>query len=976
MASRPFSEALRDYRLRAGLTQEALAERASLSTRAISDLERGLKHAPRLATLNLLCEALQLSPTERATFSLAARSPEPRAHAAARASNTVHESALIGRDPELQLIGRALDGGGPPILAIAGEPGIGKSRILHEAAAHPASSGMTILAAGCHRSGGQHPYSPLIEAIEDLVDARAGDGLAPLLAGCEWLCRLLPELADSFAEAHGLPSLPAEQERRLVYRAVRRLLTNCAGPRGTLLLLDDLQWAGSGAVDLLGSLARGTQGPAARIIASYRDTESTGPLEPLIAELCAEGRAIRHRLPNLDPAQARALLASLTSADQLDQRAALVERAGGVPFYVVSLARASHDPADASALPWDAEQSVRRRVEPLATTTRDLVATAAVIGRVVPHDLLAAVADLDEPALVAAIEETVQARLLVDDDTGSYRFSHDLIREVVEADLSAVRRRLLHRRVAEALAREHRENPDRAPVELLAYHFDRAGQHRRAVDNLMLAAERATSVYALREALALLNRALALAEIHPEAVPDHLQIELVRRRAEARIQTTDFAGAIADTQLVLQDARRRHDTAAESDALVTLGLIYRRMDAVGHARSALTQALPVARATGDQRRLADTLYHLGSVAWIEGSNLQCLAYQDEAVALVAALGLTDLVAIQAYHGYGEALFMLGRPSAAVLAFQRSLELARAAGQRDYESENLQMLAWCTNGYMGLGDSQAAAHTFRESLAIAETSGLDWHLLASYAGLATAELSMGNFESAALQLARARPIADQLQAARFQIMLLDIVGDLLRALGLLPTALVAHQRALQAARHSEAAFWLPATLANTAIDGLLLGDLTVGPALREALADVEQRGLRAHAGRCLAGLAELALAIDNPAECLTIASQLEQQPNPGEHPEWAARAQLYRGRAHALIGHRAEAITALQQALEWAEAAPHHGLTAESHHHLAQLQTGTAAQRHLQAANRLQAAVAAARPAVLQHLSPFNLATAR
>src|SRR5262249_9230484 len=165
-----FAELLKRYRLTAGLTQEELAARAGLSAQAVSTLERGTRRAPRRATIDLLATSLALAPHERAALELAAgfqpaQSPTARKSQMPAQAASAQAPRLVGRARELVLLERHLSEDGPPLLLVAGEPGIGKSRLLAEAARHASSSGWTVLSGGCQRPGGQEPFAPLLEAI-------------------------------------------------------------------------------------------------------------------------------------------------------------------------------------------------------------------------------------------------------------------------------------------------------------------------------------------------------------------------------------------------------------------------------------------------------------------------------------------------------------------------------------------------------------------------------------------------------------------------------------------------------------------------------------------------------------------------------------------------------------------------------------------------------------------------------------------
>jgi len=169
--------------------------------------------------------------------------------------------------------------------------------------------------------------------------------------GCAWLVRLLPELTDGPIEPLPAWTLPPEQERRLMVEAVLRWLANVAGPAGTLLVLDDPQCANPDALDLLTVLARSASEVPLRLLGAYRHTE-VGPRDPLsvmLADLAQAGLATQHTLP-LTPQETGQLLAGLL-ADLAGAEPELQQRVGGVPFCLVSCARALRAGAGA-AIPW------------------------------------------------------------------------------------------------------------------------------------------------------------------------------------------------------------------------------------------------------------------------------------------------------------------------------------------------------------------------------------------------------------------------------------------------------------------------------------------------------------------------------------------------------------------------------------------------------------------------------------------------
>jgi predicted ATPase len=259
-------------------------------------------------------------------------------------------------------------------------------------------------------------------------------------------------------------------------------------------------------------------------VGAYRDTEvrPADPLGLLLADL-AQARRVRHHALGPLPLEDAAillddLLAGVAGAERTAHEAVL-HHAGGVPFFLVSYAQALQQ-GSAQGVPWDLGQGVRQRVALLPERAGQLLGVAAIVGRRVPHALLLAVAGQPEDAVLAGLEAACRARLLLEEGDDGYTFAHDVIREVVEADVGAARRALLHRRVAEALEGDS----GGASPELLAYHYARGGVPDKAVVYLELAGDRAWA-----------QRAQGAAETHYREVLDRL-VALGRTQDAVRVR--------------------------------------------------------------------------------------------------------------------------------------------------------------------------------------------------------------------------------------------------------------------------------------------------------------------------------------------------------------------------------------------------------------------------------------------------------
>lgn len=518
------AELLRAYRLRKGLTQDELADLSGVSVNAIGAIERGASGASRgtrQGTVEALADALDLDEIERAQFIAARRLSTPLVDVADPPAQRPGVLQLIGRSAEQVQIQRLLQGDGPPMLAFYGEPGVGKSRLLIEAEEQAWRTGWTPLVGGCQQSDGQHPYTPMFQALERHVAMQKRDDLCNTLQGCELMTQLLPELADVAPLPERAWQLPAEQERRLMFAAIGRYLARVAGPRGIVLILDDLQWAEPDGLLLLANLLRSANDGRQphkwlRVVAASHDMTSgmtsgmtrggSHPLRRMLQDLARDRLVSWTRLTPLNVEHSETLLrTALEDAplESLDQREILIRKAlarsGGMPLFLTSFAREIRDAALSDGgmpldenVPWDIAELIRKRIQALPEATRQLLAVAAVYGRETPLPVLALTSDLSEHEVVEAVESACAQQVLDEKENGACVFRHDLIRDVILADLSKARRQMLHRRIADMLEPRYQQGH----IEPLAFHSQAGADVGRAVRYLEQAGDWAQSLRA------------------------------------------------------------------------------------------------------------------------------------------------------------------------------------------------------------------------------------------------------------------------------------------------------------------------------------------------------------------------------------------------------------------------------------------------------------------------------------------------
>jgi tetratricopeptide (TPR) repeat protein len=578
------------------------------------------------------------------------------------------------------------------------------------------------------------------------------------------------------------------------------------------------------------------------------------------------------------------------------------------------------------------------RIDRLGHEAKRLLQHAAIVGRIFWQQLLADLlgSDVDSPLAHLSEREFIRRlgrAVLVED--WEWIFRHALVQEVAYESVLKESRRQVHRQVAEWLEARAADRPDDlAPT--LAYHFEQSQVWDKAIAFLAHAANRAKGLFAMRDALRLYDKALALAEAHAESVEKDTVLRLRQGRGGARALAGEFDGALADLQAVRGAAHAAGDADWERGLLSELGMIFRRLDDYDQSKALLREALELARISGDQRAAADILYHLGTVAWSEGKNTEAAAYHQEAVDICQTHGLTDLVAVQALHGRAEAYAFSAQAEKAAEFYTESLGLARQIGDRSYESENLQMLGGVNTGLMGTADLTNAVALAEESLAIARAAKLEWHVAPSLMTLGIALGEAGDYSRGIANLEECARFAESHGAHRFVSITLAWLGSLLLDLNLHERAISTLSKGSQAASAIGGGFWLPGLQSSLAVAHLRQGRLDVEPQLQEAYDLAKSRGQELLVLGGLEGLAELAVAQGHGEAAVAYADEMLALADRGGLRQYAASAHRWRGEA--LLASKAyeTAEAELQRAAEMAEDIGRVRLSWDAHAALARL----------------------------------------
>ena len=545
---------------------------------------------------------------------------------------------FVGRDAEFAELRRTWDetaSEGLRVILLAGEPGVGKTRMAAELAAQAYSEGATVLAGRCDEDLSV-PFQLFVEPLRQFVDHTPDEELPERLGryGGE-LVRLVPELAQ---RVPGLPpplSADPESERYRVFEAVASWLGSVSSDRPLLLVLDDLHWAAKPNLLLLRHVLRSPRLRRLMVVGTYRDTELTHghPLVELVADLRRGTTMGRLLLDGLSEQGVAAYLAEaggreLNESDLAVARAIHAETQGN-PFFVREVLRHlvetgafnrrdgrwGSQPVEALGIPEGVREVVGRRLTRLSETCNRVLRAAAVVGMDFELPVVEAASGLDEEQVVAGLEEAMAARL-VSESPGHvlrYRFAHSLMRETVYRDLNTARRVTLHRRVAEALEKVYAGRlDDHLPA--LAHHYARAaapvGGAAKAVAFAVQAGDRALAQLAHHDAVAFYQQALDLVEISEGDHGAAERLDLLIRLGEAQRRAGDPAHR--ETLIgACKLAREQGDADALAEAaLANFRGMFAMIGAVDEDRAAMLEAAVEAQGPGESTVRARLLANL------------------------------------------------------------------------------------------------------------------------------------------------------------------------------------------------------------------------------------------------------------------------------------------------------------------------------------------------------------------------------
>jgi DNA-binding NarL/FixJ family response regulator len=600
----------------------------------------------------------------------------------------VSSPELIGRSEELAALQAAVEraaGGDAAAVFVAGESGVGKTRLLRELERSATADGARVLRGDCVAFGaGGLPYAPLAGALRGLLRELGPEAFDDLVGPRRAeIGRVLPELSPAEgAGAEPAPAVAATGEplaQARLFGALRGLLDQLAAQAPVVLLIEDLHWADRATLEFLSSLLRGLRDERLVVICTYRSDElhRRHPLRPFLAE--EERREVIERvvLSPLSPAELAAQVTGiLGEAADAQLVARVYERSQGNPFFAEELLAASAE-AD-GPLPASLRDVLSLRIEALPGDARGVLRVAAAAGQRIGHRLLAAVADLPEPALLEALRAALAQHVLVQEPDG-YAFRHALLQETAYADLLPGERTALHLALAQALSADASlaDGTGGAAETELAHHWRAAHRLPEALAAHVQAGLQAERVYAFAEAGQQLESALELWD---------------------RVEDAEERAGLSRASVVARAAQATH-----------LAGNHPRAGALGR------QAVRLADQGGDVVQSALARERLGRYLWYGGDSDGALAVYRDAVRLLPPEPPTPELA-RVLAAEGQILMLRGPSPEGRESCERAIEVARAVGARAVEGHALNSLGMAMGA---IGAWERSEQSLREAMKIAQ-----------------------------------------------------------------------------------------------------------------------------------------------------------------------------------------------------------------------------------------------------------------
>ncbi|MDH7488701.1 MAG: protein kinase [Anaerolineae bacterium] len=682
---------------------------------------------------------------------------------------------LVGRDRELAFLRQALErarnsrGG---LVLVSGEAGLGKTRLVAEIQREARKVGFLCLTGHCLYQEDPNPYLPFVEILQSYLDTR--ETMVGTPEDEDTITHLIARLSNflPYAATGGTPTahdaLGWADAQTALFETIRQVLTALGQRQPLLLFVDDLQWASVATLRLLHYLARNIQAAPILLVGTYREEDirqETGaephPLQEVMQRMSRERLFERLTLAPLTREQSDALVKQVLpgAPEDSDFLARVYTETEGNPFFILEALRMWQEEGqlvyteagwrligkpDEMRVPQRVHDVIIRRLQRLDETSREILDVAAVMGRRFTVETISAALGLSKVELLRRLGRLEKNHQLIAFESGTYTFTHHLIRDVLYKELAEPLRVEYHLIIAKRLEELFAGRLEEVAYGL-AHHFTQGADYRTGLRYAQMATERAERQWALEEALHFNHLALDCIA-HLPGDPHYAQQERdLRQQRAALLQVAgDLQGALEQLERALTLSQQRGDASREAEVLTEIARLHARKSEWDIALQLAARAMGLAEKAGATPTIAQALSvraivlfqtgnwddALDSLRWAEG------LVQGEEHALLRARILGNM---------GNVLDAQGRKEDAIQHYRQAIRIFEAGGRLLDSARGSLNLGFV---YASIGKPDEARACYQDALAIFRKVGDVYHTALTHQHLAELELAQGNSAAAA------------------------------------------------------------------------------------------------------------------------------------------------------------------------------------------------------------------------------------
>jgi DNA-binding SARP family transcriptional activator len=833
-----------------------------------------------------------------------------------------HGVPLVGRHSDLEALLIRLQlasQSGGQVLLLAGDSGVGKTRLALEALRTISTSGVTRLFSAAYEQEGLLPYQPFIEAFDRYLAEHQ-----------------LPSEEHPITHFKRLGVSDPQREQWALFNAVVTLLLRLSAEHPVVLLIDDLHAADETSLQLFHHLARQTRAAPLTLLATYRTDRVASLTAPFGTLLNALYRAHLSETLTLTPlvksgvaSMIAFLLGGQVSLSLLEAMFAITE---GNPFFVQEITRLvlksgqiedrdgqwNLKPGVTLSMPMGLAGLLRERISRLGSPVETALKTASVVGREFRFDVLRRLVTLSEGELLDALDVALGSQLLEETADG-YSFHHPLTRHALYEALSRERRMLLHTRTAEALEATYEGRPEElfSSMEALAFHYEHSTCRDRSLSYLLQSGKKAADLFAFEVAMNYFERALALMDEFRMDDPGRRWKILKALGWWGFIlgDTLRAIGHIEQALAYLPGQKWQPDGRDEAHLHQIAALLLVNTGKMEAAEIHLHTALARIEEKEDAQEYAYAYYNFALFYWHQGEFQQTLEAAQKSLAIAERIG-DPLSLARAYEMLALAYHSLGEWQSG-LDLEQQRWLLTGSELDVTEFFDIHLCLWEYHLY-GDHDYDEVKQTVTNTLKQAQRMGAARAVALCHCFNGALEFQSGHGDKAETSLRTAIQLYRQIGAAFGEALSCQRLGALLTAKGSIEEGLVILQEGLAAANRALVrAHCLTRLNASLVRNRMAAGDLLAADeALTLGLAMSERHG---NCSTCYALLLpstiSLRLAQGNLVEASHFCQQLDQAAAKYASQMWVAMARQAHGELEAAQGELEKALNAYAEALQ-------------------------------------------------------------